>query len=167
LPAGSPAKAAEQHRGAVARALSCVSRAHVIVGGGYLSDSQPRALVLNAGNPVTLRGSSALALSVAQQFAVMETPDGWQAHVTAYFYTLADAAARELLAFHWHPAGPSRIRTPHLHVGVDIRVGERWLPKVHIPTGPVAVQDVLALSIEELGTEPLRDDWAVILDQTR
>ncbi len=59
------------------------------------------------------------------------------------------------------------MRTPHLHVGAEIRVGERWLPKIHIPTGPIALQDLLILAIEELGVEPIRDDWRLILDQTR
>lgn len=123
--------------------------------------------MLSDGNPVNLRGSTALALSVAQQFTVVEGSEGWEAHISAYFYALADTAGCELLAFHWHPAGPSPVRTPHLHVGAEVRVGDRWLPKVHIPTGPVALQDVLALTIEELGAEPIRDDWALILDQTR
>jgi len=108
-----------------------------------------------------------VALSVAQQFTVIEGPSGWHAQVSAYFYVLADPGGQELLAFHWHPVGASPIRTPHLHVGAEVRVGDRWLRKVHIPTGPIAVQDVLALAIEELGVEPLRDDWTLVLDQTR
>jgi hypothetical protein len=31
----------------------------------------------------------------------------------------------------------------------------------------IALQDVLMLCIEELDVEPIRDDWRLVLDQTR
>lgn len=135
-------------------------------GGAYLAPTQPRAIVLNDGDEVLLRASVPIGISVAEQFALDETADGWSARVLAYFYVLAQDRS-EILSYHWHPAGSSSVRTPHLHVGAEIRVGERWLPKIHIPTGPIALQDLLILAIEELGVEPIRDDWRLILDQTR
>jgi hypothetical protein len=45
-----------------------------------------------------------------------------------------------------------------MHVGADIRVGDRWLGKVHLPTGAVGLERVVALAIAELGAEPLRED---------
>lgn len=105
-------------------------------------------------------------MSVAEQVQLLEEGSGWTARVVAYFYVLAQDNS-ELLSFHWHPRGPSSVRTPHLHVGAEVRVGERWLPKVHIPTGVVALQDVLVLAIEELGVQPIRDDWRVVIDRTR
>lgn len=52
-----------------------------------------------------------------------------------------------------------------MHVGVSIRVGDRWLGKVHLPTGAVGLAQVLALVIVELGVEPLRDDWERLIDE--
>jgi hypothetical protein len=52
-----------------------------------------------------------------------------------------------------------------MHVGADIQVGDRWLAKVHLPTGPVGLEEVVALAIAELGTEPLRDDWQRLIDE--
>ncbi len=166
MPAASPSEAAELHRANVARALSCVARSHVVSGGAHLAPTQPRAIVLNDGDEVLLRASAPIGISVAEQFALIETADGWSARVLAYFYVLAQDRS-EIMSYHWHPTGPSSVRTPHLHVGAEIRVGERWLPKIHIPTGPIALQDLLILAIEELGVEPIRDDWRLILDQTR
>jgi len=46
-----------------------------------------------------------------------------------------------------------------MHVGANIQVGDRWLGKVHLPTGAVGLERVVALAITELGATPLRDDW--------
>lgn len=166
MPASSPVEAGERHRASVAQALACVARSHVVTGGAHLPPTQPRAVVLNDGNAVPLGGSAPISLSVAEQVQLLEEGSGWTARVVAYFYVLAQDNS-ELLSFHWHPRGPSSVRTPHLHVGAEVRVGERWLPKVHIPTGVVALQDVLVLAIEELGVQPIRDDWRVVIDRTR
>jgi hypothetical protein len=45
-----------------------------------------------------------------------------------------------------------------MHVGTDIHVGERWFGKVHLPTGVVGLERVVALAITELGAKPPRDD---------
>lgn len=86
---------------------------------------------------------------------------------TAYLFAIGDDSGRELIAYHWHPQGPSRVTGPHLHVHADIQLGSAWLPKAHLPTGTVALQDVLRLAIEELGVEPLRDDWQAVLEASR
>lgn len=139
----------------------------MIASGSHLPATQPRALVLKDGDGVELRGDTALTLSVAEHFALVEQTDGWSTVRTAYFIALAQQRGGELLAFHWHPAGASQIRTPHLHVGAEVRIGSRWLPKVHVPTGAIALQDVFMLCIEELDVKPIRDDWRVVLEQSR
>ena len=91
---------------------------------------------------------------------------GWEARTVAYMYVVG-VDRSELLAFHWHPAGPSVVRTPHLHVGVDIQLGAVWLAKAHLPTGAVQLADVLGLVLGELGVRPLRDDWRTVLAEAR
>lgn len=114
-----------------------------------------------AGNDsVALHGADRLTLAVSEHYFVLEVPDaGWQVQRAAYFYAVGRQDTGELLAFHWHPRGKSPIATPHLHVRVNIQIGERWLGKVHLPTGFVTIEDVVRLAIHELGATPLREDW--------
>jgi hypothetical protein len=107
---------------------------------------------------VRLRGQPRLTLDVTEQYRVYEDADGWGVEVVGYLYGIAHEG-RELVAYHWHPRGDSPITQPHMHVGTDILIGERWLGKVHLPTGTVGVEQVVALAIVELGAEALRDDW--------
>lgn len=65
--------------------------------------------------------------------------------VAGYAFTLFEHSGRELLAFHWHPAGRSPVAYPHLHVSAALRgttpSGEAAilpLDKVHLPTGLVS-----------------------------
>ncbi len=120
-----------------------------------------------AGNdPVALRGASRLTLAVSEHYLIVDAPDdGWQVQRAAYFYAVGRQDTGELLAFHWHPRGKSPIETPHLHVRANIQIGERWLGKVHLPTGYVAIEDMVRLVIQELSAEPLREDWEALVTQ--
>jgi len=123
-----------------------------------------------AGNDaVALRGESRLTLSVSEHYNITNDPDmGWQVQRAAYFfYAVGRHDTGELLAYHWHPLGKSPVVSPHLHVRANIQLGERWLGKVHLPTGPIELEDVVALTIEELGAEPLREDWELLLNENR
>jgi hypothetical protein len=51
-----------------------------------------------------------------------------------------------------------------MHVG-DVRVGDRSLGKVHLPTGTVGLERVVAMAITELGAKPLRDDWERLIGE--
>jgi hypothetical protein len=92
----------------------------------------------------------------------------WKVETRAYSYALCGVEGAELLAYHWHPETEEegrRVREPHLHVR-DPRA-PRWpLRKAHLPTGRVALEDVVVLAIE-LGAKPLRRDWRVVLVRTR
>lgn len=81
----------------------------------------------------------------------------------AYAYRL-DAPAGELIAYHWHPQGRSTVTSPHLHLGAGAELGFGRLQGAHVPTGRIAIEDVLRLSIDELAVRPLRDDWRDILE---
>jgi len=96
-----------------------------------------------AGNDaVALRGASRLTLAVSEHYTITEGSDaGWQVHRAAYFYAIGLHDTGELLAYHWHPRGKSPVVDPHLHVRANIQLGERWLGKVHLPTGPIELVD--------------------------
>jgi hypothetical protein len=117
---------------------------------------------------VTLRGESHLTLAVSENYIITNDPaTSWQVHRAAYFYVIGRRDTGELLTYHWHPRGKSPVLSPHLHVRADIQVGGRWLGKAHLPTGAIRLEDVVALAIEDLGAEPLREDWELLLRETR
>lgn len=99
-----------------------------------------------------------LSIDVAEEYEVRQDADGWRVAILGYLYAIG-YEGRELVSYHWHPSGHSPITWPHMHVAANVQVGDRWLGKVHLPTGPVGLERVVALAITELGAKPLRDDW--------
>ncbi len=98
-----------------------------------------------------------------------------QAVTDGYVADLLDAGGALVVGYHWHPIEGGTIRYPHLHVGrqfahpglsPDIRVMADRLVRSHLPTGAILLPTVLRLAIAEFGVEPLRRDWASILDET-
>ncbi|HUG14572.1 MAG TPA: hypothetical protein VMM78_06090 [Thermomicrobiales bacterium] len=88
--------------------------------------------------------------------------------VTSYLYVLEFRNGTEIVAYHWHPESPSEAAEPHLHIGsaaarADSAVRPRELHKVHFPTGPVALEQVLRLAISEFGVAPRGADWDAVL----
>lgn len=87
-----------------------------------------------------------------------------------YAYRLCEPGGREILVYHWHPEGLSSVTRPHIHLSSRIRpipldpVGLMLpLANHHIPTGQIALADVVRYLIAEAGVEPRRPDWAEIL----
>ncbi len=157
--------AAEHYRSRTVRLLSCITNAHVVVS-GYHAAAVPHRLALADSDHVRLRGEQHLSLDVAEHYRVRDTDDGWWVEVVAYSYILGQDG-RELIVYHWHPSGRSSITGPHLHVRADVHIGDRWLGKVHLPTGVIRLADVVAFAIEDLGAQPLREDWARLIDEVR
>lgn len=77
----------------------------------------------------------------------------------------------EIIAYHWHPnqtdPGGRVVAFPHLHLRYGAQVGRKQLQKAHLPTGRVAVEDLLRIAITEFGVSPLRNDWEDILGNTQ
>lgn len=99
--------------------------------------------------------------------------DRYDVRTTGYYYTILDAQGRELLAYHWHPTGPSPVTLPHLHLTsrvrpIELAPNEALIPlaEMHLPTGLVTLADVVWLLIIEFGMEPRRADWANVLAQS-
>ena len=161
----TPAEAVEHYRSRTVRLLSCITNAHVVVS-GYHAATVPHRLSLADSDPVRLRGEQQLTLDVAEHYRVRNTDDGWWVQVVAYSYILGQDG-HELIVYHWHPSGRSSITSPHLHVRTDIQIGERWLGKVHLPTGPIRLEDIVALAVGDLGAQPLREDWEKLIHEAR
>jgi hypothetical protein len=145
------------------RVLSCATNAHVVVSGYHQTDISHR-LSLAGSDPVRLAAEHQLTLDVGEHYRVRKGSDGWEVDVVAYFYALA-RNNEDVIVYHWHPYGRSSIRRPHLHVRADLRIGERWLGKVHLPTGRVMLEDIVRLAIDDLEAHPLRNDWERLINQ--
>lgn len=148
------------------QAISCVSLAVLQVAGGYQPAARPHALVLADGDAQQLRSEAGLALRVAQQYRIVEDtgPRGpWRAQTVAYSYVV-NRGDKELLAYQWNPLGSGGVARPHLHVGAAADELIDNFHRLHLPTGRIALEEVLRLLIEELGVQPLREDWSDVLD---
>lgn len=117
--------------------------------------------------PVRLRGDAPTSLDVEHWFEVEQGTASatWRTRTRGYSYALDDAAGHEILAYHWHPEGPSHVTTPHLHLGAGAGALRPHLTNAHLPTGPVTLPAVLRLAVRDLGVQPLRPDWAEVLDR--
>ncbi len=83
----------------------------------------------------------------AQNFLRPEGQRGpWKVKITAYPYTLEESKGGEMIS--WHPTGPGALPYPHLHLGAAVDVGRAELEGAHIPTGRVALEQVLRFAIE-------------------
>lgn len=160
-------------------AISCVGQGRLVVSNTSFPPDVPldarllRPVVIRLGD----REGGSLFLTVNRVFilerAVSRPGDhGFIVSTRMYSYRLLDRLERELLVYHWQPgpryAGPDH---PHLHVSASLDAAtsavdrRRFdLDKLHLPTGQVALAAVVRSLIAELGVEPLRPDWARVVD---
>lgn len=163
MSASSSREAVESLLVPLQRAVTCVTQAVLVERTRPTRLGGARSVTLSDG-VARLRGPSHLALAVLHAFDVKALPgarSSWRAQSVGYAYEFQHRDGRTLLAYHWHPIGPSPITTPHLHLGGTVTGID--LSKAHLPTGSVTLQDVLRFAILDLGVEPLRDDWPQIL----
>jgi hypothetical protein len=153
------------------RAVSCVTRTVLLAGGGYYPRTSPHVVTLGDGGPVRLSADSHLSLSVTHHYRVVEDSEPhrgpWKVSSSGYLYSLEDGDGREIISYHWHPTERSRITSPHLHLGAGAKVGYSHLVTAHLPTGRIALEQILRLAITELDVQPLRADWEQILNSTQ
>lgn len=91
----------------------------------------------------------------------------WKVTTATYYYQLLNDNEKEILSYHWHPKEPNTYSLPHLHLGSGSTVTHGGLRKAHLPTGRVAVEDILLLAILHLGVAPRRTDWEEVLNETK
>lgn len=129
-----------------------------------------RILVLNCGDPIDLECEHALRLGVTIWYRVVEAepPLGpFKTRTAAWYYDFEDSAGDRLLSYHWHPSTQGADKAPHLHVGESLARGPGIaLRGVDLPTGRVALEQMVRLAIEEFDVEPIRHDWAEVLTQS-
>jgi hypothetical protein len=156
----TPHEARSNFLGPLPRALSCVTDAQVV----YRPNAPGHIEALSLSEePIRIpcaSGDTPWWLSVEQRYTLIEADDPtrgpWKVSTRAYRYRL-DNDAGEVASWHWHPAGRSKMREPHLHVS------DGPLANAHLPTRRVGLEAVLHLLLVDLDARPRRDDWSQVL----
>jgi hypothetical protein len=131
---------------------------------------------------VPLDGPAKLQLWVDHHYRIVRPTERgpYKVQTAAYYYALEDQDGREILAYHWHPSQP---QYPHLHVGPGA-VDSQWLAAVerspqtnalrpdlmgaHLPTGRIALEDVVELVLDQFQVAPKRArHWRQTLTRSR
>jgi hypothetical protein len=170
LDARTAHEAVEAFRADLSLALSCVTPAVPQVG-WYRRQAEVLTATLAGDETVPLRGAAGLRFGTTIQSRVLQDAGSrhWAMRTAAYGHVIADARDRELLSYHWHPEWRGQTAFTHLHLGSELLAGtyRRSFGNRHLPTGRVALEDVLCALIEDLGVQPLRADWRERLGETR
>jgi hypothetical protein len=172
----TPRRALDAALDALRLVTSCVSR-QPLAAIRHPNDPQRYSLVfMPLHTPATLRSERSprtVRVQIRHDCAVArsaDSDDGFAATTVTYDYRVLDREQNELLAYHWHPAGVSSVRHPHIHLSSQIRPltlgrddAELPLADLHVASGVVPLAHIVRKLIEEFGVEPLRDDWAAVL----
>ena len=180
----TPSEAVENYKAPLQRALSCITDGELTIqrgaGGGYVPSEDPHVIVLNEGSPVILKGAAELGFRAIQQYRIVQDGDldrrSWKTVVVGYVYAIdaIDEITRErgeVVAYHWHPLTQTEVLWPHVHIGQGAvgnaaRIGERYIHKIHFPTGQVSLEEVIRLLIREFQVPVRREDWEQVLAET-
>jgi hypothetical protein len=164
LPGRTEAEAVRAFVATLRSTLSCVTNQVIQVGHDGYKAGGLRALVLNGGAPVPLRGAERIHLSVSIHYEVRRHDDPargpWKIRTRSYLYHLVNDAMDEIILFHWHPDARGAATEPHLHFGRSQLSPTAVIShRAHVPTGRMALESVIQLAVNELGVVPLRGDW--------
>ncbi len=95
--------------------------------------------------------------------------EGWRVSSLRYEYAIeVSSTNQEVVAFHWPGHGVGEVPFAHVHLGHANSVNAPFIgPKAHIPTGRVAIEDIIYFIIKELQVRPRTEDWQEILAEVR
>jgi hypothetical protein len=170
----TPAEAVNNFLAPLQRALSCVTREVLSVGGGYYVSDRPHVLLFQ-NNPVRLGHDRRFMLKLIQHYRVVQGEEErgpWKVSTVAYYYTLetpetSTSPSQEVVGYHWHPQERNTVTYPHLHLYSGAGTLHHNLTGAHLPTARIAIEDVVRCVITQLDVVPLREDWHVILAETQ
>jgi len=172
LPGRSPAEAVANFLEPLQRAASCVTRTPFIISaGGRHTVGKVHSLTWPNFEPVPVQGPKGeiVTLDLAIQYEILHIPRDrvrgpYKVATRGYMHTVQTIDGAEVIAFHWHPDGNSDVRDTHMHVGsTQLNPGGVLTKKHHIPAPRMSVEGVLRFCIDQLGVEPLREDWSMVL----
>jgi hypothetical protein len=116
-----------------------------------------------------------LALFIEQEFYIAEVEGEtgmWEVITSKYEYAIEEHESRkEIFAFHWTRNVLGPVPYPHVHIGFGAKSAAPPVgPKIHVPTGRVAVEDIVFFLISELAVPPVPEhklDWKEVLLRAR
>lgn len=153
----------------IQQAISCVTPSVLLVSGGYYVRAEPHLALIGDGAPVELQGESNVSLVVRHHYRIVEDsgPRGpWKVSTVGYLYSLKDSVHdQDIISYHWHPYTPPSY--PHFHLGAGASIGRPEIVKAHLPTGRIALENVLRLALNDFHVTPLKKDWQEILNRTQ
>jgi hypothetical protein len=117
---------------------------------------------------VTCEDNSYLHIDINQEIEVAKTSGTLTTKY--YLYSVADSDGKDLVGFHFHPdLTEDPVLYPHIHAYAkqDPRFMALDLQRKHIPSGRVALEDVIRWLISELKVKPRRDDWDEVLKKAK
>lgn len=162
MPGQSPYEATEAFLSPIRNALSCVARAKIVTStGGRHSVAEDHAWTINGDEGADLGQGRVFTATMGYRIIRDDREDYGPFRVTTkgYIYTLTQGA-HEHWSFHWHPAGNSWEKKPHLHLGDKILRNDAPITsKSHLATSRVSFEQAIRWTIE-FGTAPLVDDWS-------
>ncbi len=165
----TPQEAVKAWASSFQQALSCITGARFNVD-GYRPADRPYDADLNGGLAVPLAAVARLGLIAILRYRIMReatSRDPWIVRIVTYHYSLVDDTGRDIVSYEWHPEGTSWARWQHVHIGrAMLRDDARLSSRMHLPTGPVPIEDVIRLAIVEFDVRPRRPDWAAVLQRT-
>ena len=110
--------------------------------GGYISTDA-------TATPIKLTRSLSLAI---QHWTVIRTREGKLVTSTQGYLYQVIVGSDAVIEFHYHPAQ----RADHCHVHVAGALPGFDLNKIHIPTGRIAIEDVILLVVNDFDVKPKR-----------
>ncbi|HEU0113392.1 MAG TPA: hypothetical protein VFQ80_01875 [Thermomicrobiales bacterium] len=170
--------------------LSCIIESTAFASGNTLGG--PHSFTLyHAGQsePSVARlrthgGTGILLLRVALLFVVRHVPGDAErgpieVATSFYQYKILNLNETEVVVYDYAPAGPSRVRRPHLHVpiagsvvlaqpaGSSRTAMKTPVGKAHFPTGSIVLEDIVELLIRDFHVDPRRADWEQAIENNR
>jgi hypothetical protein len=162
LPGRTPFEAVESYAAPIRETLSCITKAVLGYSGGVYPSPTNHNLCF-VGKPVARLNGTRLSLFFSQNYSLVQTVEQtWKVQTEGYFYRLDDEHSAEILSYHWHPQVPDE-PYPHMHLKKGSGIGRSELQRAHIPTGRMAIENIVLFVVRDFGVEPLREDWEQIV----
>ena len=163
MPGRTPVEAFRAFIDPIQSALGCLARAKITASG--FNPGRVESWTINDGAGVDL--SKGWHFEAEMHYEVIrsdEPSDGpWRVTTRAYRY-LISRDGTDMVRMHWHPAGQSPVRSPHLHIPFLADGAE--VEKAHLPISRVSFEDAVQWAIM-LSGQAQNGDWLAILEATR
>jgi hypothetical protein len=152
------------------QSTSCITRVQLVISSGGREPGSTHIVSFDPNPTLKAADRTTIGLSVVHYYEVVRATGKrgpWKVRSAGYLYSLLDRNDHELITFHWHPQGNSDVTGPHLHVGSALASSWKKLPKAHIPTSRMTLEQIIGMAIDGFGVIPLKEDWRGLLDRNQ